>query len=76
MEAGGGTATAIFIAFSLFHRVVIINYMIKIKTNKINLIRRLIMEILKKAYKLSEKLFSSITQFIDDKYSEEHLSEK
>lgn len=50
--------------------------MIKIKTNKINLIRRLIMEILKKAYKLSEKLFSSITQFIDDKYSEEHLSEK
>ncbi|NLN49074.1 MAG: macro domain-containing protein [Clostridiales bacterium] len=29
----------------------------------------------KRAYKLSEKLFSSITQYIDDKYTEEHLSE-
>ena len=29
----------------------------------------------KKAYKLSEKLFSSITQYIDDKYTEEHFGE-
>lgn len=29
----------------------------------------------KKAYQLSEKLFSTITQYIDDRYSEEHLSE-